>query len=608
MEGNFAQGASYQDLQGFRNYKVGKLDFTGPCPEIDSCSTLLIKADVEIDGDLIVDGTITFNGEIDFNIDICNIGKYIHTSTIDANTFNIFNPTGSTCGTLLGETAIIKTVMDGTIPQLQITCDNGVGPDPPKIELRPNNGSSNISIFYDVNKDIMTSAGTATQLATISTASTGDNIIAAKVFQTLTDSVAMSLRTTGVAPQFSFKADANNAFVIQPTAANEISFFPQGNPPNPILANLGQVSHNFTNVYTNNIISNATSGLSIECPNGSVGIITGQNGVGGDVVIVAGEGHDFFVEANTITLNARTNEDINITATTGTSDINITANANTNITSTTSAINITADENTNITSNTNNIKLEASVGIIQTMGRLHSMTSTDTTAMTSTNTTTITSTAGDIDLVASGTTSGINLTSSGTAANNKGVKLDSTFGFSEIACFQHILTVGQVSGNTGAKSQITVIGSPNGPQMYFSNYNTSAAEGLINGPALTSIPTINGQPAPCDRRVKDNIKKIDEKKKMERYNKLNKIDVVSYDYKNINGLLNINRHVDTGFTTQQLTSVGLDDCVVKQDEDAPQVPNTNAMIGLLINAVQVLQAKVSELEKDKPFTLKSHII
>ena len=113
---------------------------------------------------------------------------------------------------------------------------------------------------------------------------------------------------------------------------------------------------------------------------------------------------------------------------------------------------------------------------------------------------------------------------------------------------------------------------------------------------LTSIPTINGQPAPCDRRVKDNIKKIDHEKKMERYNKLNKIDVVSYDYKNINGLLNINRHVDTGFTTQQLTSVGLDDCVVKQDEDAPQVPNTNAMIGLLINAVQVLQAKVSELE------------
>ena len=192
MEGNFAQGASYQDLQGFRNYKVGKLDFTGPCPEIDSCSTLLIKADVEIDGNLVVDGTITFNGEIDFNIDICNIGKYIHTSTIDANTFNIFNPTGSTCGTLLGETAIIKTVMDGTIPQLQITCDNGVGPDPPKIELRPNNGSSNISIFYDVNKDIMTSAGTATQLATISTASTGDNVILAKDIITTSDSVAMS--------------------------------------------------------------------------------------------------------------------------------------------------------------------------------------------------------------------------------------------------------------------------------------------------------------------------------------------------------------------------------------------------------------------------------
>ena len=79
-------------------------------------------------------------------------------------------------------------------------------------------------------------------------------------------------------------------------------------------------------------------------------------------------------------------------------------------------------------------------------------------------------------------------------------------------------------------------------------------------------------------------------------------------FKLFNRLLNVNRHIDTGFTTQQLTSVGLDDCVVKQDEDAPQVPNTNAMIGLLINAVQVLQDKVKELEKEKVFTLKSHIV
>tara|TARA_R110002096_G_scaffold3821_1_gene18557 strand:- start:916 stop:2544 length:1629 start_codon:yes stop_codon:yes gene_type:complete len=542
MEDNFAQGASYQDLQGFRDYKVGKLDFTGPCPEIDSCSTLLIKADVEIDGDLVVDGTITFNGSINFNIDICNIGKYIHTSTIDANTFNIFNPTGSTCGTLLGETAIIKTIMDGTIPQLQITCDNGVGPDPPTIELRPNNGSSSVSIFYDVNKDIITSAGTATQVANISTASTGDNIILAKDIITTSDTVAMSLRTTGLAPQFSFKADANNAFVIQPTnsATGEISFFPQGGPPNPIIASLGQVSHNFTNVYTNNIISNATSGLTVNVPNGSIGLVTGQNGVGGDVVIVAGVGHDFFVEANTITLNARTNEDINITATTGTSDINITANANTNITSTT-------------------------------------------TAMTSTNTTTITSTAGNIDLVA--------------PAGGGG------FGQITADALQHIITAGFGAN----KGKITIQGGPTGANMLFTNLSGTAV-GSIDGPALTNIPSINGGPVPCDRRVKDNIQKIDEKKKMERYNKLNKIDVVSYDYKNINGVLNINRHIDTGFTTQQLTSVGLDDCVVKQDEDAPQVPNTNALIGLLINAVQVLQAKVSELEKDKPFTLKSHII
>lgn len=394
MEDNFAQGASYQDLQGFRDYKVGKLDFTGPCPEIDSCSTLLIKADVEIDGDLVVDGTITFNGEIDFNINICNIGKYIHTSTLDANTFNIFNPTASTCGTLLGETAIIKTVMDGTIPQVQFTCDNGVGTDPPKIELRPNNGSSNISIFYDVNKDIITSAGTATQVANISTASTGDNIILAK------------------------------------------------------------------------------------------DIITTSN---------------------------------------------------------------------------------------------------DTTTMTSTNTTTISSTDGNIALITTGTAAGMGIIS--------------------VDALQHIIT----AGFNVNKGKITIQGGPSGANMLFTNLSGTAV-GSIDGPSLTNIPTINGQPAPCDRRVKDNIKKIDEKEKMERYNKLNKIDVVSYDYKNINGLLNINRHVDTGFTTQQLTSVGLDDCVVKQDEDAPQVPNTNAMIGLLINAVQVLQDKVKELEKEKPFTLKSHIV
>ena len=542
MEDNFAQGASYQDLQGFRDYKVGKLDFTGPCPEIDSCSTLLIKADVEIDGNLVVDGTITFNGEIDFNIDICNIGKYIHTSTIDANTFNIFNPTGSTCGTLLGETAIIKTVMDGSIPQAEFTCDNGVG-NAPKIQLRPTNGSTSYSISVDSDKSIITNVGGISYTnSSYSVASTGDNIISAKVFQTQSDSVDMNLRTTGVAPQFSFKADANNAFVIQPTnsATGEISFFPQGGPPNPIIASLGQVSHNFTNVYTNNIISNATSGLTVNVPNGSIGLVTGQNGVGGDVVIVAGVGHDFFVEANTITLNARTNEDINITATTGTSDINITANANTNITSTT-------------------------------------------TAMTSTNTTTITSTAGNIDLVA--------------PAGGGG------FGQITADALQHIITAGFGAN----KGKITIQGGPTGANMLFTNLSGTAV-GSIDGPALTNIPSINGGPVPCDRRVKDNIQKIDEKKKMERYNKLNKIDVVSYDYKNINGVLNINRHIDTGFTTQQLTSVGLDDCVVKQDEDAPQVPNTNALIGLLINAVQVLQAKVSELEKDKPFTLKSHII
>lgn len=591
MEDNFAQGVSYQDLQGFRDYKVGKLDFTGPCPEIDSCSTLLIKADVEIDGNLVVDGTITFNGQIDFNIDICNIGKYIHTSTLDANTFNIFNPTGSTCGTLLGETAIIKTAMDGTIPQAEFTCDNGVG-NPPKIQLRPTNGTTAYGISVEADKSIITNVGGISYTnSSYSVASTGDNIIAAKVFQTLTDSVAMSLRTTGLAPQFSFKADANNAFVIQPTnsATGEISFFPQGSPPNPIIASLGQVSHNFTNVYTNNIISNATSGLSIEVPNGSIGLITGQNGVGGDVVIVAGEGHDFFVEANTITLNARTNEDINITATTGTSDINITANANTNITSTTSAINITADENANITSNTNNIKLDAPVGIIETTGRQHSMTSTDTITSTSTNTTTITSTGGNINLVA--------------PAGGGG------FGQITADSLQQIITTGFGAN----KGKITIQGGPTGSNMLFTNLSGTAM-GSIDGPVLTSIPTINGNQPASDRRVKDNIKKIDEKKKMERYNKLNKIDIVSYDYKKINGLLNINRHVDTGFTTQQLTSIGLDDCVVKQDEDAPQVPNTNAMIGLLINAVQVLQAKVSELEeayalpKNKPFTLKSHII
>ena len=571
MEDNFAQGASYQDLQGFRDYKVGKLDFTGPCPEIDSCSTLLIKADVEIDGDLVVDGTITFNGEIDFNIDICNIGKYIHTSTLDANTYNIFNPTGSTCGTLLGETAIIKTIMDGTIPQLQITCDNGVGPDPPKIELRPNNGSSNISIFYDVNKDIITSAGTATQVATISTASTGDNIILAKDIITTSDSVAMSLRTTGLAPQFSFKADANNAFVIQPTnsATGEISFFPQGNPPNPLIANLGQVSHNFTNVYTNNVISNANAaafGLGISCPNGPISLLTGNTGVGGDIVVAVGVGHDFNVEADDILLNARTAKNINLFAKTGLSDINL-----------------SAASNVNIEALVNSITLSAPTGNVLSNARFHQMTSTDFTTSTSTNTTTITSTDGNIALITTGTAAGKGIIS--------------------VDALQHIITAG-FNVNKGI---ITIQGGPTGANMLFTNLSGTAV-GSIDGPDLTNIPTINGLVPASDRRVKDNIQKIDEKKKMERYNKLNKIDVVSYDYKNMNGLLNINRHIDTGFTTQQLTSVGLDDCVVKQDDDAPQVPNTNAMIGLLINAVQVLQDKVKELEKEKPFTLKSHIV
>ena len=571
MEDNFAQGASYQDLQGFRDYKVGKLDFTGPCPEIDSCSTLLIKADVEIDGDLVVDGTITFNGEIDFNIDICNIGKYIHTSTLDANTYNIFNPTGSTCGTLLGETAIIKTIMDGTIPQLQITCDNGVGPDPPKIELRPNNGSSNISIFYDVNKDIITSAGTATQVATISTASTGDNIILAKDIITTSDSVAMSLRTTGLIPQFSFKADANNAFVIQPTnsATGEISFFPQGNPPNPLIANLGQVSHNFTNVYTNNVISNANAaafGLGISCPNGPISLLTGNTGVGGDIVVAVGVGHDFNVEADDILLNARTAKNINLFAKTGLSDINL-----------------SAASNVNIEALVNSITLSAPTGNVLSNARFHQMTSTDFTTSTSTNTTTITSTDGNVALVTTGTAAGKGIIS--------------------VDALQHIITAG-FNVNKGI---ITIQGGPTGANMLFTNLSGTAV-GSIDGPDLTNIPTINGLVPASDRRVKDNIQKIDEKKKMERYNKLNKIDVVSYDYKNMNGLLNINRHIDTGFTTQQLTSVGLDDCVVKQDDDAPQVPNTNAMIGLLINAVQVLQDKVKELEKEKPFTLKSHIV
>ena len=572
MEDNFAQGASYQDLQGFRDYKVGKLDFTGPCPEIDSCSTLLIKADVEIDGDLVVDGTITFNGEIDFNIDICNIGKYIHTSTLDANTYNIFNPTGSTCGTLLGETAIIKTIMDGTIPQLQITCDNGVGPDPPKIELRPNNGSSNISIFYDVNKDIITSAGTATQVATISTASTGDNIILAKDIITTSDSVAMSLRTTGLAPQFSFKADANNAFVIQPTnsATGEISFFPQGNPPNPLIASLGQVSHNFTNVYTNNVISNANAaafGLGISCPNGPISLLTGNTGVGGDIVVAVGVGHDFNVEADDILLNARTAKNINLFAKTGLSDINL-----------------SAASNVNIEALVNSITLSAPTGNVLSNARFHQMTSTDFTTSTSTNTTTITSTDGNVALVTTGTAAGKGIIS--------------------VDALQHIITAG-FNVNKGI---ITIQGGPTGANMLFTNLSGTAI-GSIDGPALTSIPTINGKIPASDRRVKDNIQKIDEKKKMERYNKLNKIDVVSFDYKNINGLLNINRHIDTGFTTQQLTSVGLDDCVVKQaDNNDPQVPNQNTMIALLINAVQVLQDKVKELEKEKPFTLKSHIV
>jgi len=599
MEDNFAQGASYQDLQGFRDYKVGKLDFTGPCPEIDSCSTLLIKADVEIDGDLVVDGTITFNGEIDFNINICNIGKYIHTSTLDANTYNIFNPTGSTCGTLLGETAIIKTIMDGTIPQLQITCDNGVGPDPPKIELRPNNGSSNISIFYDVNKDIITSAGTATQVATISTASTGDNIILAKDIITTSDSVAMSLRTTGLAPQFSFKADANNAFVIQPTnsATGEISFFPQGNPPNPLIANLGQVSHNFTNVYTNNVISNANAaafGLGISCPNGPISLLTGNTGVGGDIVVAVGVGHDFNVEADDILLNARTAKNINLFAKTGLSDINL-----------------SAASNVNIEALVNSITLSAPTGNVLSNARFHTMTSTDFTTMTSTNDTNITSSTGNINITS--TDKDLSISSHENFTINCG-------GYSNANEF---LTINGVNTNINTNSSQFRLGldypaSPNlnkgevlfrattaGPAVNFKNIDTNTNEGTMTG-----VTSINGWVPPCDKRIKENIKKIDHEKKMERYDKLNKIDIVSYDYKKkLSGLLPINRHIDTGFTTQQLTSVGLDDCVVKQaDNNDPQVPNQNTMIALLINAVQVLQDKVKELEKEKPFTLKSHIV
>ncbi len=378
----------------------------------------------------------------------------------------------------------------------------------------------------------------------------------------------MSLRTTAAIPQFSFKADANNAFVIQPTnsATGEISFFPQGNPPNPLIANLGQVSHNFSNVYTNKIISNADAagfGLGILCPNGPIQILT--NGPATSTIALNSIS-DFTLQANNITIEARTNENIDIEANTGTSEINITSNVN-----------------TNITSYTNNIVLEAAAGIIQTMGRLHSMTSTDTTTMTSTNTTTITSTDGNIALVAPSGSTGA--------------------GEVSVDALQHIITAGFGAN----KGRITIQGGSSGAAMAFTNLSGTVV-GSIDGPRLTNIPTINGLVPASDRRVKDNIKKIDEKEKMERYNKLNKIDVVSYDYKNINGLLNVNRHVDTGFTTQQLTSVGLDDCVVKQDEDAPQVPNTNAMIGLLINAVQVLQEKVKELEKEKPFTLKSHIV
>ncbi len=403
MEGNFAQGSSYQDLQGFRDYKVGKLDFTGPCPSIDSCSPLLIKADIEFENGLTIDGDLTVNNDL---------------------------------------------IVKGDI-----------------------------------------------------------------------------------------------------TAENDI--------------------------YTDKIISNSTAatlGLGILCPNGPIQILT--NGPATSTIAFSSIS-DFTVQANNIILEARTNEDIDINATTGTSDINITSN-----------------QNTNITSNANNIVLEAPAGIIQTMGNLHSMTSTDTTAMTSANATTITAVAGDVAIVSSATSPG-------------GITLTATSGFVQTTTIQDLLKVGVPAISAG---QVATIGTPNGPAMQFSNLTTGAVEGSITGPILVSIPTINGLVPASDRRVKDNIKKIDKKKKMERYNKLNKIDIVSYDYKNINGLLNINRHVDTGFTTQDLTAIGLDDCVVKQNEDAPQIPNTNAMIGLLINAVQVLQEKVKELEKEKPFTLKSHIV
>lgn len=229
-------------------------------------------------------------------------------------------------------------------------------------------------------------------------------------------------------------------------------------------------------------------------------------------------------------------------------------------------------------------------------------------SMTSTTDTNITSFSGDINITSS--TSNINITST-----DKDLSISSHENFT-INCggysnANEVLTINAVNSDINCNSGMFRIGldypaSPNlvkgevatrpttaGPAMNFKNLDTNTNEGTMTG--MTSI---NGWVVPCDKRIKENIKKIDHGKKMERYDKLNKIDIVSYDYKkNVSGLLPINRHIDTGFTTQQLTSVGLDDCVVKQaDDNDPQVPNQNTMIALLINAVQVLQDKVKQLE------------
>jgi len=430
-------------------------------------------------------------------------------------------------------------------------------------------------------------AGTVHVPANVTMTSTGDNITTARAISSTSNSQSHVLNSPGHIPQYSWRVDNNNAFVMQPinSATGQMSFFPQGSAPNPMIADLGQNGKPFSSLYIEKILfapgavcqiessPTLTTPINICSPISLNGSLCIDDELGCDkIVLKTGATEGLWFSDDPCATPAPTER---------------------------KTLYESPTELTLETTGTRSLFLKSGVG--------------GTTAMVSVNRTTILSSgedvvlesqAHDIELTATSgyliadtqnfqTTSAfhqINTVDYGCFANGGGYQTDSK-------TMEHIYRDPASTGSQFSKLRISNFGSYNGPFMNFT-YGSSPypnVGGWINGASLLNCTTINGAAAPCDRRVKDNIEKIDENMKLERYNKLKEIDVVSYDY-NIKEVLEMNRHIDTGFTTQQLTSIGLDDCVINQADDAPQVPNTNAMIGLLINAVQVLQEKVKQLE------------